>query len=107
MRSGRRESNDHRVLLQFVAALGVVGTIVSWCLMPRFGRRTLYLSGLSIIFVLLLTVGFLGLKPDDSAVTWAVGGLLLVTTGVFSVFGEKQLTVCDLACSTSVWLTRP
>ncbi|KAL4988144.1 general substrate transporter [Aspergillus falconensis] len=60
-------------------AFGVVGTLVSWGLMARFGRRTLYVSGLFVLVIILFSVGFTSLS-DTNAASWAIGSLLLLFT---------------------------
>ncbi|KXL48804.1 hypothetical protein M433DRAFT_22903 [Acidomyces richmondensis BFW] len=68
-------------------AIGFFGTILSWVLMSRFGRRTLYLVGLFLSTTLLYIVGFLALAPrDDSSANWATGSLLLIYFCVHSTF---------------------
>ena len=42
-------------------AVGLVGTIISWFLLPRFGRRTLYLAGLAVMTLMLFFIGFIGI----------------------------------------------
>ena len=64
-------------MIQYV--LGFVGTIISWTLMAYFGRRTLYITGLWVLIVLLIIIGGLGFSDSTSA-QWAVGSLLLVFT---------------------------
>lgn len=64
-------------------ALGAVGTLGSWFLMARAGRRTLYLSGLVILFTLLMIVGFLGIAHDTVPISWAVGSMILIFTFVY------------------------
>ncbi|OCF32333.1 MFS transporter, SP family, general alpha glucoside:H+ symporter [Kwoniella heveanensis CBS 569] len=64
--------------------LGLLGTITSWFLMSRFGRRTLYLSGLVGMCAILLTIGGLGFTSrSSSGAQWAIGGLLLAYTAVY------------------------
>ncbi|RMD42774.1 hypothetical protein DV735_g2333, partial [Chaetothyriales sp. CBS 134920] len=65
-------------------AMGAVGTIGSWFIMRRVGRRTLYLYGLSIMLGLLLIVGGLGCSNNKNA-GWGVGSLLLVYTFVYDI----------------------
>ncbi|KAL4871083.1 hypothetical protein BDV12DRAFT_206927 [Aspergillus spectabilis] len=60
-------------------AFGVVGTVLSWVLMSRFGRRSLYISGLFALTLILFSVGFVSLS-DATAASWAIGSLLLVFT---------------------------
>lgn len=62
-------------------ALGAIGTMSSWFLMTKFGRRTLYLAGQTFMCALLLIVGFCGIaSKDNSGAQWAIGSLLLVYT---------------------------
>ncbi|KAJ5455693.1 maltose permease [Penicillium daleae] len=73
-------------------ALGAVGTMLSWGLMSRFGRRTLYLSGLGFQFIILLITGFLGLsRQGNSGASWAVAAMMVVYT---FVYGMKVGPVC-------------
>ncbi|KAL4787949.1 general substrate transporter [Aspergillus varians] len=58
---------------------GVIGTILSWAMMARFGRRALYVSGLCALTLILFSVGFTSLS-DSAAASWAIGSLLLVFT---------------------------
>lgn len=62
-------------------ALGAVGTISSWFLMGRFGRRTLYLGGQTFMCILLLTIGCTAFAGRSNAgAQWAIGSMLLVYT---------------------------
>lgn len=65
-------------------ALGAVGVFTAWGLMGRFGRRTLYLSGLCVLCGLLLIIGFCGIAPRGNTGTqWAIGAMLLIFTFVY------------------------
>lgn len=60
-------------------AIGAVGVFVSWFLMPRVGRRTLYIWGQVLMCSLLLIIGFLGIVPTgNTGAQWAIGAMLLV-----------------------------
>lgn len=62
-------------------AIGFAGTLFSWFLMTRFGRRSLYLYGQCILFVLLVAIGgtaFAG--RNNIPAQWAIGSMLLVYT---------------------------
>lgn len=62
-------------------ALGFVGTIVSWFLMRRIGRRALYFWGLCILFCFLMLIGGLGvISRENEGAAWALGTILLVYT---------------------------
>ncbi|KAH8926173.1 maltose permease [Atractiella rhizophila] len=54
----------------------IIGTIVSWGLITRWGRRTLYIAGLVAMCVVLFIIGGLGFSNSDSA-GWASGSLLI------------------------------
>ncbi|OJJ45236.1 hypothetical protein ASPZODRAFT_143882 [Penicilliopsis zonata CBS 506.65] len=64
--------------------MGALGTISSWLLMMKMGRRTLYLSGQAAMALLLFIIGLLGLtSPHNKAAQWAIGSMLLVYTFVY------------------------
>lgn len=62
------------------SAMGFVGTVCSWFLMPHFGRRTLYLWGQLAMFVILMVIGGLGVPTETSSTAWATGALILILT---------------------------
>ena len=72
-------------------SLGIVGTFLSWVFMKYYGRRTLYVLGLSVLTVVLFIVGFLslGLKFDQNGqvttpgFSWGIGSMILVHTFVY------------------------
>ncbi|KAK3675164.1 hypothetical protein LTR78_005098 [Recurvomyces mirabilis] len=65
-------------------AIAFVGTVLSWPMIARFGRRTIFLAGLVGIFVCLLIVGLVGIAPaSNSSASWAAGAFLLVFTFIY------------------------
>jgi len=62
------------------SAMGFVGTVGSWFLMPHFGRRTLYMCGQTAMFVILMIIGGLGVPTQTSSTAWATGALILILT---------------------------
>ncbi|KAK1078736.1 hypothetical protein LTR33_006983 [Friedmanniomyces endolithicus] len=64
-------------------AIAFVGTVLSWPLINRFGRRTIYLWGMTGIVISLLLVGFISLAPVTSGSSWAIGAFLLVFTFIY------------------------
>jgi len=62
------------------SAMGFVGTVGSWFLMPHFGRRTLYLWGQIVMLVGLIVIGGLGVPKLDSGTGWGIGALMLILT---------------------------
>ncbi|KAI1492029.1 sugar transporter-domain-containing protein [Biscogniauxia mediterranea] len=73
-------STDHAYTLQLVGmVLGALGVIGAWFLMNYTGRRTLYVWGLFILFVLLLTMGLLGaFALTSGGAAWGIAVLLLL-----------------------------
>jgi len=65
------------------SAMGFVGTVGSWFLMPHFGRRTLYLWGQVFMFFGLIIIGGLGVPALGASTGWAIGALMLVLTFVY------------------------
>ncbi|KAK9311300.1 general substrate transporter [Lipomyces starkeyi] len=69
-------------LIQF--GLGAVGTMISWVAMTYSGRRTLYLAGMCIMFILLLTIGCVAVIPSaGKAGSWVIGSMLILFTFVY------------------------
>lgn len=58
--------------------LGLVGCIIAWWIMTRFGRRSMYLAGLTMISMILFIVGFIGLAPDTNKGAKMAGGVLII-----------------------------
>ena len=58
--------------------LGLVGCFIAWWIMTRYGRRSIYLVGLSAICVILLIVGFIGLAPSTNKSASLAGGVLII-----------------------------
>lgn len=63
-------------------ALGLVGTVGSWFLMQKFGRRTIHFSGACTLFVLLIIVGSCSFAGNDAS-NWAIGAVLIVFVFVY------------------------
>ncbi|KAI1174551.1 general alpha-glucoside permease [Nemania sp. FL0916] len=83
-------------------AINFVGTVTSWFVLQKVGRKTLMFSGMSAIFVFLLIIGFLGIPSHTStASAWAAGTLviLLSATANFSI-GPVVYTIVSEIPST-------
>ncbi|RMZ78327.1 hypothetical protein DV738_g3839, partial [Chaetothyriales sp. CBS 135597] len=71
-------------LIQY--ALAVFGVWIAWAMLPHFGRRTLYLAGLSGLATTLLIIGGMGcVNNPSSALSWAIGSMLLVYTVIYDI----------------------
>ncbi|PVH69328.1 sugar transporter [Cadophora sp. DSE1049] len=67
-------------------AVAMVGVVIAWFAMTYLDRRTIYLSGLSAMFVTLFTIGCVGLAPQKSkGPSFATGGLLLLFTLCYDI----------------------
>lgn len=66
-------------------AMGLCGTLSSWFLLRKIGRRALYLYGQIALFVLMILAGGLAFKADDKAVSWAIGSTLLIFTFIYDL----------------------
>ena len=64
-------------------SLGLIGTMLSWVLMSHFGRRTLYITGLTGLTIALFTIGILGCFENEATkgvLGWVIGSMLLLYT---------------------------
>ena len=74
-------SFDFSISLYGVAMIGVV---ISWFAMTYFGRRTIYLCGLSAMFTVLMSTGFASLAHTKGS-SYAIGVLLLLFTLCYDI----------------------
>lgn len=58
--------------------LALLGTIIAWFIVSKIGRRTLYITGLSVMLTILLIVGFMGIPAPVDAIGWASGAFLML-----------------------------
>nr|GAT58238.1 maltose permease [Mycena chlorophos] len=61
----------------------IIGTVASWFLLARWGRRTLYIAGCLAMAVVLAVIGALGYHPSSGA-SWASGGLLVALNFIYN-----------------------
>jgi SP family general alpha glucoside:H+ symporter-like MFS transporter len=69
------------------SGLALVGTALAWWIMSILGRRTLYLTGQSVMLATLLIVGFLGIPDSRAILNWVSAVLLCI------FFFAYQLTI--------------
>lgn len=65
-------------------ACGLVGTVVSWFLISKFGRRTLYLGGLILCSIMLLIIGILASTSEASGSKFGQAALCILWLLVYS-----------------------
>lgn len=57
----------------------IIGGLICWLLMPRMGRATLYMGGMTFMFFCLVAIGGLGFDNSQKA-EMAIGILLVIST---------------------------
>ncbi|MCJ1256302.1 hypothetical protein MMC24_004123 [Lignoscripta atroalba] len=66
--------------------MALFGTLISWfCIMPYFGRRKIYLCGLSTMATILFVIGFLNINTSNKSVGTSQAVLTLIWTFVFQL----------------------
>lgn len=69
----------HLATTNNLPAVGFLGTVLSWPLILRYGRRTIYNTGLLCLIAMQLTIGILDCVPGHpSSVVWAQSYLMLL-----------------------------
>ena len=92
-RAGLTEENSFNFNLgQY--AMGFVGTVGSWFLMPHVGRRTLYIVGLAGMLTLLVIVGGLGTSSNQNVSGYGAGSLLLIYTFLYDTTVGPVVSLC-------------
>lgn len=79
------ETNKAFTLSVGLYAVALFGCAISWFLLPRVGRRRLYLVGLSALLLILLAAGSIGAAPTSSGQSWALGSLIFLLTFVYDM----------------------
>ncbi|KAM0815457.1 hypothetical protein AB5N19_01251 [Seiridium cardinale] len=85
-------------------ALNFVGTVCTWFILNKVGRRKLMFSGMCVMFVLLIITGCMGINAQPStAESWAAGSTVVLLSAVanFSV-GPVVYTIVSEIPSTRV-----
>ena len=65
--------------------LGWVGTVLSWFVMARVGRRKLFVIGMGTLFVILLAIGFLGIPKVSPAIGYTQAALLCLYVFTYDI----------------------
>lgn len=65
--------------------IGILGALISWFLLPVFGRRTLYLWGTALMSLVLIAGGSVGTLPETRAVSWTLGSFVILLTFVYDI----------------------
>jgi SP family general alpha glucoside:H+ symporter-like MFS transporter len=66
--------------------IGGVGVFIAWTLIPRVGRRTLYIFGDFAMVILLVIIGGLGvIDQGNVGAQWGIGAMLLIFACTYNV----------------------
>jgi sugar porter (SP) family MFS transporter len=84
-----------------VTACGVLGNIVSWFVIESFGRRAIFISGMSAMTGILILIGIMDVVPTSAAgwvqaaatVVYAFVYFLTIGAMAFAILGEASSTV--------------
>ncbi|KAK8021726.1 general substrate transporter [Apiospora arundinis] len=83
-----------------VTACGVFGNFLSWFVVNRFGRRSIFLLGMVSLVTLLFLIGILDVVPTAAA-KWVQSGLTVVWAFVyFATLGAMAFAVLGETSST-------
>ncbi|KAF4456482.1 sugar porter family MFS transporter [Fusarium austroafricanum] len=97
-------SSRHGFTMSLVqTALGFIGCFIAMWVLTRFGRRTIYLVGLGFMVIDLTIIGCLGIPTLTSALSWAVGVLMVVVVVFYQItIGPACFTVVAEMPSTQL-----
>ena len=84
--------------------IGFAGTVISWFLITWFGRRSIFVAGLSVMTTVLFIIGFVALSPRTAeAAKWAQAVLLVIWVFVYD-WSVGPLAFCLVSESSSTRL---
>ena len=85
-----------------VTACGVAGNIVSWWALEKFGRRTIFLTGMVSLTTILLLIGIMDVVPTNGA-SWVQAGITVLYAFIyFMTIGATAFTILGEASSTAL-----
>jgi SP family general alpha glucoside:H+ symporter-like MFS transporter len=69
-------------------AVGFIGTVLSWVLLSRIGRRPIYVYGIAVLAAVMFVIGILDCAPNYSnrpAIIWTQSILMVVWNGIYDL----------------------
>jgi SP family general alpha glucoside:H+ symporter-like MFS transporter len=84
LQAGISTSNSFSVAIGSTG-MAFVGTCLSWLLLTRYGRRTLYTGGLAVMAVSLFIVGICSVASTSTGASWAQVSFILVWKLLYSL----------------------
>ncbi|KAF8855921.1 sugar transporter [Acephala macrosclerotiorum] len=69
-------------------AVGFVGTLASWFLLSKVGRRRIYIYGIAVLTVMMFLIGFLDCAPHYSerpGIIWTQSVFMIIWNGIYDL----------------------
>jgi len=66
-------------------AVAFCGTIASWLILARVGRRKIYTTGMGVLCILLLIIGIVSVASTSDGAKWVAGALTVVWLLTYSL----------------------
>lgn len=82
--AGLDASNSYKLALGGTSA-AFIGTVLSWFLLPHFGRRTLYMGGQAIMAGILFLVGIVSVAAKSRGGLWGQAALTTIWLFLYSL----------------------
>ena len=84
-------------------AIAFCGTVLSWFLLARFGRRTIYLGGITTLFTILMIIGIISVSSTSPGALWAQAGFTVAWLFIYS-FTIGPLAYCIVSETSAIRL---
>nr|QFR37044.1 MFS transporter [Cyberlindnera americana] len=95
------DSSDTYKLNLGTTGIAWSGTVCSWFLLRRFGRRTIYVTGFSILTAALLLIGILACPTQTSGIKWAQAAITMLWVATYAMtIGPLAFTIVGEMSST-------
>ncbi|KAL2843134.1 general substrate transporter [Aspergillus pseudoustus] len=75
--AGLSEKNSLNIAIAMFGA-ALIGGLLSWILLRFFGRRKLWMWGLSLCFAILMITGGVGTMAASESASWTLGSLIVI-----------------------------
>lgn len=99
--AGLNPSDTYKLNLG-VTAIAFTGTVCSWFLINRLGRRTIYVGGYAVLTLILLLIGILAAPAElNSNVKWGQSALCLIWVATYALtIGPLAFTITSEMSAT-------